>query len=308
MSDRRPLLEDFALGQELACGPPRALTPGDASLYLALTGDPGPRWCDGSERVHPLVLFHTVFGQTVRSVSLNARANLGYAEMIWHREARLGAVIRTRATVVGLKENRSGADGIVWVRTEGRDEAGPLLSFVRWVMVPKRDPELRTPWFAGPVRPELAAEVDPEDCSPPPGAGGATPQVGARLVHPGACTVTDAEHRLFTRLFHNPARVHFDETLRRPSLAYGGYVWSIGWALSAEDLGVRRGLAAVNGGRHALPVVAGDVLFACTDILEVRAGAVRCRLLVTRNAPPDPAPGSVDPETVCLDLDCWAWT
>ena len=75
--------EDFALGTRLDCPPDRTLTAGDAAAYIALTGDRTAAFCGSSQQAHPLVVFHTVFGQTVRPISLNARANLGYAGIRW---------------------------------------------------------------------------------------------------------------------------------------------------------------------------------------------------------------------------------
>ena len=81
--------EDFAVGQELIHATPRTVTTGDASIYTALTGN---RFAVSSadsfaaaiglprSPIDPLLAFHIVFGKTVTDVSLNAVANLGYAE------------------------------------------------------------------------------------------------------------------------------------------------------------------------------------------------------------------------------------
>src|SRR5262245_26015309 len=81
--------EDFAVGQVLAHATPRTLTTGDVALY---TGLYGPRFAVQSSDafasaigyprapLDDLLVFHTVFGKTVPDISLNAVANLGYAE------------------------------------------------------------------------------------------------------------------------------------------------------------------------------------------------------------------------------------
>ena len=81
--------EDFAVGQVLVHATPRTLTTGDVALY---TGLYGPRFAVQSSNpfakaigyprapVDDLLVFHTVFGKTVPDISLNAVANLGYAE------------------------------------------------------------------------------------------------------------------------------------------------------------------------------------------------------------------------------------
>lgn len=105
-----------------------------------------------------LVAFHTVFGKTVPDISLNAVANLGYAEAM----AAAGLAGRYLAVGLdgdpGLKETSSGATGVVWVRTQGVNQQGDVvLEYVRWVMVRKRRREVVVPTHV----PDLAAVVDP---------------------------------------------------------------------------------------------------------------------------------------------------
>src|SRR3546814_8657761 len=81
--------EDFRVGQKLKHATPRTVTAGDQALYTALYGS---RFALQSSEVFAkacglpaapvddLLAFHVVFGQTVPDVSLNAVANLGYAD------------------------------------------------------------------------------------------------------------------------------------------------------------------------------------------------------------------------------------
>jgi 2-methylfumaryl-CoA hydratase len=297
-----PFFEDFALGP-LACPGARQVTAGDVAQYLTLIGDRSPRYTM-SDTVHPLLVFHIVFGQTVRSVSLNARANLGYAECLWHRPVTIGATLRTKVEVIGLRETSKGTTGIVWVRTTGCDSRGPVLSFVRWVLVNKRDP--LSPWGQDPVVPNLSAAVDPGQlrvglpCSPLDTGGRwrfGDYAVGEVIKHPDRVTVTEAEPRLFTRLFLNTARVHFEAP---QGLVYGGYPMCLGYAAGFDGFENRLGIAAVNSGTHTAPVHAGDTLsaqtivLACKDLSATPAGAIRCRLEVFKNA-----------DMKVLDLDYW---
>ena len=81
--------EDFHVGQKIAHATPRTLAHGDAALYQALYGsrfalqssDTFAQFC-GLPRspLDDLLVFHTVFGKSVPDISLNAVANLGYAE------------------------------------------------------------------------------------------------------------------------------------------------------------------------------------------------------------------------------------
>src|SRR5690348_2681805 len=80
--------EDFRLGQTIRHATPRTVTTGDVALYNGLFG---ARFAVQSSDVFAasigylrapvddLLVFHIVFGKTVPDISLNAVANLGYA-------------------------------------------------------------------------------------------------------------------------------------------------------------------------------------------------------------------------------------
>ena len=84
--------EDFSVGQEFRHATPRTLTEADAALNIALYGS---RFAINSSDVFAqaiglpraplddLLVFHVVIGKTVPDISLNAVANLGYAEFRW---------------------------------------------------------------------------------------------------------------------------------------------------------------------------------------------------------------------------------
>lgn len=319
--------EDFSLGQMLPCPTPRTLSDGDISQYIALTGDRTPALSTHGA-LHPLLVFHQVLGQTVRHASLNAVANLGYAELRFHPGTpRAGCTIHTTNEVIGLKENSSGTSGIVWLRTIGRSEDGQdLLSYVRWVMVRKRD-SAPTPWRVSPVIPDLSDSVSPEQlresalhtahATPTHGWTFEDYQVGERIFHHDGHTVTPGEHMSFTRSFQNSARVHFDaiETKGEP-LVFGGYVMSIGYAQMLNGMDNRLGLVAINAGTHAHPVHAGDTLYSMTEVLQIdplagaAVGALRCRLRVLKNDNPATNPQRIygparEEPSVVLDLDLW---
>ncbi len=83
--------EDFKVGQVLTHATPRTLTDGDRALYQALFGsrfslqssDEVARKAGYAQSpVDDLLAFHIVFGKTVPDVSLNAVANLGYADCL----------------------------------------------------------------------------------------------------------------------------------------------------------------------------------------------------------------------------------
>ncbi len=141
--------EDYQMGQVFEHAAPRTIGAGERALYHALypartalfSSDAFARDCGlPSSPLDPLIVFHTVFGKTVPDISLNAVANLGYAEGRFLKPVYEGASLRSTSKVIGLKQNSNGKTGIVYVQTKGFDEANDeVLSYIRWVMVKKRD-------------------------------------------------------------------------------------------------------------------------------------------------------------------------
>src|ERR1700744_3668935 len=137
--------EDFRLGQTIRHATPRTLTSGDASLYLALTGGRfAPQSAETFARaigypaspIDDLLAFHVVFGKTVPDVSLNAIANLGYADCRFLKAVYPGDTLTASSEVIGLKENSNRQSGVVYVRSRGFNQSGEIvLDYVRWVMV-----------------------------------------------------------------------------------------------------------------------------------------------------------------------------
>ena len=179
MSKTNPgnFFEDFRIGQIIRHATPRTVTSGDVALYTALYG---PRFAVQSSDafakaigyprapVDDLLVFHIVFGKTVPDVSLNAVANLGYAGCCFRSPVFPGDTLSALSEVIGLKENSSRKTGIVYVRTTGYKQDGtPVLEYVRWVMVRKRDEAAPAP---GDHVPRLPTELDPkvlgEACPP----------------------------------------------------------------------------------------------------------------------------------------------
>ncbi len=330
--------EDFTVGQVIEHATPRTITEGDRALYGAIYPT---RFAVPSSAVfaasvgldpHPveeLVGFHVAFGKTVPDVSLNAVANLGYAECRFHRPVVPGDTLRTRSEVIGLKQNSNGRTGVVWVRstaTNQRDETA--IDWVRWVMVHKRDADAAAPET---VVPELADAVAAEDLVAPAGldftdydlvAAGephrwADYAVGEKIDHVDGVTLTDPEHMMATRLWQNTAKVHFSAQARPDGsqLVYGGHIISMARALSFNGLANAQLIAAINAGAHTAPALAGDTIYAWSEVLDTAettapgVGALRLRLVATKDRDESMtlrgddgkyAPG------VLLDLDYWA--
>ena len=327
--------EDYRLGEVIRHASPRTVGAGERALYHALYPARGALYSSdefarsvglAASPLDDLIAFHTVFGKTVPDISLNAVANLGYAEGRWLKPVWPGDTLRSESEVIGLKETSSGATGVVWVRTRGlnqRDEV--VLEYVRWVMVRKRRREVEVPVQV----PVLASVVDPTALVVPEGLDfsrydfglAGEPhrwgdyQLGEVIDHVDAVTVEEAEHMLATRLWQNTAKVHFDVTQREDGkrLIYGGHVISLARALSFNGLANAQMIVALNAGAHANPCFAGDTVRAWSEVLdraETQApgvGALRLRLVATRGKAGElrGADGKYLPE-VLLDLDYWA--
>ncbi len=328
--------EDYRLGETIAHAVPRTLSGGERALYHALyparhaiySSDQFARACGlAASPMDDLIAFHTVFGKTVPDISLNAVANLGYAEGRWLQPVMPGETLRAESTVIGLKENSNGKSGVVYVRTRGyNQDHEPVLEYVRWVMVRKGRLDAPSP---SAVVPQLAPVVVPEalvipkrlDFSRYDFALAGEPHrwgdyaVGEVIDHVDGVTVEEAEHMLATRLWQNTAKVHFDATVREDGkrLIYGGHVISLARALSFNGLANAQMIVALNAGAHANPCFSGDTVRAWSEVLDKAetdrpgVGAIRLRLVATRGAAGalKGADGKYLPE-VLLDLDYWA--
>ncbi len=334
-TDPGRFFEDYRLGEVIRHAVPRTVGQGERALYHALYPARGALYSSDefarsvglkASPLDDLVAFHTVFGKTVPDVSLNAVANLGYAEGRWLKPVWPGDTLRSESEVIGLKETSSGATGVVWVRTKGLNQHGDVvLDYVRWVMVRKRRREVVMPVAV----PELAPVVDPGALMVPEGLDfsrydfdlAGEPHrwgdyaVGEVIDHVDAVTVEEAEHMLATRLWQNTSKVHFDVGQREDGrrLIYGGHVISLARALSFNGLANAQMIVALNAGAHANPCFAGDTVRAWSEVLDKAetpvpsVGALRLRLVATKGAAgalrgPE---GRYLPE-VLLDLDYWA--
>lgn len=330
--------EDFRLGRTLSHAPPRTVSEGDVALYTALYGSRFALQSSsefarsvglGRAPVDDLIVFHVAFGKTVADISLNAVANLGYAECRFGTRVVPGDTLSATSEVIGLKENSNRRSGVVWVRSTGRNQRGEtVLSYVRWVMVNKRDPDAPAPET---VVPDLADSVS--DLDVPEGLDGTAwddalagsgqrwgdYQPGERIDHVDGITIEEAEHMMATRLWHNTARVHFDQYAAGKGrfgrrLVYGGHVISLARALSFNGLANACLVGAINGGSHVNPTFAGDTIYAWSEVLDRMAlpgrsdiGALRLRTVAAKDRPcadfPDRGADGRPDAAVVLDLD-----
>jgi 2-methylfumaryl-CoA hydratase len=329
--------EDYRVGEVIQHAVPRTVQGGERALYHMLyparhalhSSDVFAKDCGLAESpLDDMIAFHIVFGKSVPDISLNAVANLGYAECRWLASVWPGDTIRSSSEVIGLKQNSNDKTGVLYARTTGTNQHGAVvMQFVRWVMVRKGDLDASAPET---VIPDLVGAVDASDLTIPKGldfsgydftlAGEAHRigdyTIGEIIDHVDGVTLTEAEHMLATRLWQNTAKVHFDVTSRPDGrrLIYGGHVMSLARALTFNGLANAQFMVAINAGAHANPCFAGDTVRAWSEVLDTAetnalgVGAIRLRLVATKGGAVGAlkdADGKYLPD-VLLDLDYWA--
>jgi 2-methylfumaryl-CoA hydratase len=310
--------EHFTLNEVIQHATPRTITVGDCALYIGLYGARQTLFCGApfaqnlgykTTPVDDLLAFHIAFGKTVPDISVNAVANLGYADVRFMQPVFAGDTLSTSSQVIGLKQNSNGKSGMVWVRSIATNQRGePVLSWVRWVMVHKSNLDAPAPVTVVPALPSFVA---PENLQIPSylsaksfdakTTGGKyfweDYQVGEHINHAAGMTINPAEHSLATRLYQNNARLHFDDHLMKTSsfgqrLVYGGVVISMCRALSYEGLENAVSILAINAGTHANPSFAGDTIYTRTEVLDTwelsgrsDVAALRLRMVGIKNMP-----------------------
>jgi 2-methylfumaryl-CoA hydratase len=342
MSSGGNYFEDFKVGQVIRHATPRTVSAGDAALYLGLFGARFAVQCSDSfaraigyphAPIDDLLVFHIVFGKTVPDISLNAIANLGYAACRFRSAVYPGDTLHAVSEVIGLRETSNRKAGVVYVRSTGfKQDGAEVVDYARWVMVRKRDEDAQAP---EPHVPQLPSHVHAD------ALGDAVPvirsadydvhlsgserrfesyQPGERIDHVDGITVEEAEHQIATRLYQNPARIHFNHWQEAKGrfgrrLIYGGHAISLARALSFNGIENAFHVAGINGGRHVAPLFAGETVFAWSEVL-ARAelpgrndvGALRLRTVATKDRPCDDFPYKAGEDyhpSVILDLDYW---
>ncbi|MDX2505841.1 MAG: MaoC family dehydratase [Gammaproteobacteria bacterium] len=330
--------EDFKLHEKIIHPLPRTISDGDVSLYIALTGSRFAlhssvelaRSMGYKERpVDDILLFHLAFGKSVVDISLNALANLGYAEVIFPDPVFVGDTVRLESTVIGLKENSNARSGNVYVHSQGYNQHGELiLSFKRWVMVHKKDYSMQTGIHEIPSM-EAIVPVADQLAIPPVRMTDISQTgspffwedyvIGERLDHPEGITIDNSDHTLATKLYQNNAKLHFDDHMMKSEkmgqrLMYGGHVISICRSISFNGLGNALWLYAINSGTHANPTFGGDTLYCYSEVLDVikhhrkDIGLLRLRTIGLKNITPKEVSQARSEENkyhsyVVLDLD-----
>lgn len=311
--------EDFELDDLLVHGTPRTITDGDVALYIGLTGSRHVLHCADSVAqqcgfsrvpVDNLLLFHVAFGKTVPEISLNAVANLGYAECRFLTPAFTGDTVCVTSRVIGLKENSNGKTGIVYVHSVAKNQHDDILvEWKRWVMVHKKVPSapigINSQPDTLPVV-EMTESLIPKDLQLDrfDSRWTASPhlwddyEMGEVIDHVDGMTINDSDHSLATRLYQNNAKVHFDgfgmsKSQHGQRLVYGGHIMSLCRAHSHNGLANGLWLATINAGSHINPSFAGDTIYSQSIIVDKGEfdgrndiGWVRVKSYGFKNCPP----------------------
>ncbi|WP_320033887.1 MaoC family dehydratase [Halarcobacter sp.] len=330
--------EDFSIGQEIIHPLPRTISEGDVSLYIAFTGSRfalhssdvvATQMGYDKRPIDDVLMFHLTFGKSVQDISLNAIANLGYAEISFPNPVYVGDTVSMTSTVIGLKENSNGKSGVVYVHSIGLNQNGAeVLNFKRWVMVHKKDKTTLTgikeiPTFkeSTPISDNINIPII--NMVDTDATGGKyffeDYEKGERLNHPEGITIDNSDHTLATKLYQNNAKVHFNDHMMKSTpmgerLMYGGIIISIARAISFNGLQNAQWMYAINSGAHCNPTYAGDTIYAYTEVIDTidhkrdDIGLLRLRTVAVKNQKSEEISNPKDEDgkylkNVVLDLD-----
>ncbi len=148
--------EDYCVGQVIEHAVPRTVSGGERALYHALY--PARHALYSSDEFARACGLNRGADRRSGGVSPGVRQDRARHLAERHRQpglcrGPLAAAGLCRATrcasvseVIGLKQNSNGKSGVVWVRTTGLNQWGQaVLTYVRWVMVRKRDEDAPAP-------------------------------------------------------------------------------------------------------------------------------------------------------------------
>jgi itaconyl-CoA hydratase len=141
--------EDFTVGDTYKHWPGRTLTAADNTWFTLLTMNQHPIHFDeeyakstefGKPLVNSTLTLAVVVGMSVRDVSQNAVANLGWTDIVMPAPVFNGDTLYAESTVLEKRESKSRPrQGIVTVATRAWKQDGTtVMTFKRSVLVPRR--------------------------------------------------------------------------------------------------------------------------------------------------------------------------
>ena len=301
----------------------------DAALvgpYMASFLDATPMWSSDrlaraarqpARPVPPHLLLNLGLSFSVHDVSQQAIAHLAYVRVAFPKPLPLGGTVRGATQMMAARASADGDKGVVTVHTVLVDEHGErVLDFERKALVRAgtlRDrPPLRSEvagsdlarqWLGrlptAPFVDHLAhLELGPSAFSPPLFGTYEDLEPGLVLAHAAGRTVGESEHMQLATLCRNTHPLHWDDvycqthSFKRARVVYGGLV--LAWTLAQASLDVGGHIlweAGWSDGAHPAPVLAGDTIFAATQVLARHppgrhAGVVTLRHVGLKNLRP----------------------
>lgn len=301
----------------------------DASIvgpYMASFIDATPLW--SSDRfaqalrlpgrpVAPHLLLNLGLSFSVHDVSQQAIAHLAYVRVSFPKPLAIGGTVRAASRVIGARAASSGDRGVVHVHTVLVDEEGHrVLDFERKALIRKGEllarPSLAVEAMGSARAAEWMGHLPPKQFADvlvdrPIDRNAFAPQLwgwfddfepGQRLLHTAGRTVGESEHMQLAAICRNTHPLHWDEiycqdkSFKKARVVYGGLV--LAWTLTQASLDVGGHVLWEVGwsdGAHPNPVLAGDTIYAATEVLEKQAvndrvGVVSLRMVGVKNRRP----------------------
>lgn len=266
--------------------------------------------------VSPHLLLNLGLSTSVHDVSQQAIAHLAYVDVRFPKPLPVGGTVRGASRVISAKASSKGDKGVVHVQTVLVDESNErVLDFERKALIragtlPDR-PVI--PSFSGidaaaamghtpgqTFGDRLSALPRPSDLFAPQLFGAFEDfEVGMRLCHANGRTVAETEHMQLSAVCRNSHPLHWDRvysadnSFTKERVVYGGLV--LAWTVTQASLDVGGHVVWDQqwfDGAHPAPVMAGDTIFAATEVRGMRevndwCGEVELRMVGIKNERPE---------------------
>jgi len=303
-----PYFDELEIGMAFDSAPALTLTDGLASTHRAIIGDRLRLPLDhllsqaatGADApiASPALVWDVAIGQSTLATH-HVKANLFYRGLRFHHHARIGDTLRTRAEVVGLRQNADRAGraptGLAALRVTCVDQQDrAVLDFYRCAMLPLSsvpDPARTIPdqdlSTIGPSTPPTWTAPDGWDLAPlrRPGTPAANTLVGERFAVSGDVVSSAPE---LARLTLNIAAVHHDERISGSRLVYGGHTIGIALAQATRAFPDMVTVLGWQSCDHTGPVAEGDTLTSVIEVVDAvplaQGTALHLRSLVSAQA------------------------
>ncbi len=325
------LLDDFRVGDLYHHLWEVTLDDGMLALCAASFLDPNPLYASRrfaremgfrDRIVHPMVLMNLALSSSVHDVSEQAIAHLAYINLQFPNAAYSGDTLTFTSEVLSARASQSKPDrGVVEVRTRAVNQNNlAVVTFERKALIPAGKLAYRAHPDSSENRinddsfetndsqiastnhsilpPELATEIKNPMWAGRPQGLFEDFEEGDIYLHGNGRTIGTSEHMQLTMLTRNSHPLHFDEIYARERsftatrVVCGPLVFAWVASLASRDttanalwdLGYDKGV-------HPAPVLAGDTLFAASQVLEKRdhnaqAGIVKFHLVGVKNDKP----------------------